>query len=159
MFTFILQGAQTENLPYVYYTPSYGYSQSPYNPYNPYIPGAILGVDGPFVGTQQYYTIPSYENPASSPSYVPMVVQSRPDISSNSTTDLFIDKAASTANRVDGRGLKHNLSPSSETLTRGASNQTSSFNRVSDGSKANAGPSKQPASSASAQALQVPFLA
>ncbi|KAM7484926.1 hypothetical protein LguiA_000935 [Lonicera macranthoides] len=147
-------GAQTENLPYVYYTPSYGYSQSPYNPYNPYIPGAIIGVDGPFVGTQQYYTIPSYENPASSPSYVPMVVQSRPDITSNSTTDLFVDKAATTASRVDGRGLKHNLSPSSATFTRGASNQTSSFNRVSDGSKANAGPSKQPASSASAQALQ-----
>ncbi|XP_028089834.1 uncharacterized protein LOC114290158 isoform X1 [Camellia sinensis] len=67
-------GAQTESLPYVYYTPSYGYAQSPYNPYNPYIPGAMLGVDGPFVGTQQYYAIPSYENPLSSPSGFPMVI-------------------------------------------------------------------------------------
>ncbi|KAF2310328.1 hypothetical protein GH714_007802 [Hevea brasiliensis] len=51
-------GAQTESLPYVYYTLSYGYGQSPYNPYNPYIPGAMIGVDGPYVGAQQYYAMP-----------------------------------------------------------------------------------------------------
>uniref|UniRef100_A0A5B7B6Q9 YTH domain-containing family protein n=1 Tax=Davidia involucrata TaxID=16924 RepID=A0A5B7B6Q9_DAVIN len=142
-------GAQTESLPYVYYTPSYGYAQSPYNPYNPYIPGAMVGVDGPFVGTQQYYTIPSYENSVSSPTYFPMLVQSRPDIISNSTTDSFLDTGAYTANRADGPGLKHNMSSASATFTltppRPASNQTHSFTRVSEGPKANAGPSKLPA--------------
>ncbi|CAJ2650145.1 unnamed protein product [Trifolium pratense] len=45
-------GAQDESFPYVYYTPSYGFAQSPYNPYNPYIPGAMVGVDGSFGGAQ-----------------------------------------------------------------------------------------------------------
>uniref|UniRef100_A0A5B7B487 YTH domain-containing family protein n=1 Tax=Davidia involucrata TaxID=16924 RepID=A0A5B7B487_DAVIN len=147
-------GAQTESLPYVYYTPSYGYAQSPYNPYNPYIPGAMVGVDGQFVGTQQYYTIPSYENSVSSPTYFPMLVQSRPDIISNSTTDPFLDTGAYIANRADGPGLKCNLSSASATYTltppRPASNQTHSFTGISEGVKVNAGPSKLPATHGSA---------
>ncbi|XP_028120484.1 YTH domain-containing protein ECT4 isoform X1 [Camellia sinensis] len=140
-------GAQTESLPYVYYTPSYGYAQSPYNPYNPYIPGAMLGVDGPFVGTQQYYAIPSYENPLSSPSGFPMVIQSGPEMISSSTTEPFLDTGVFTAHRTDGPG-HNNLSPASATLhtaSKPASNQARSFARVSGGVKANAGPSKLPA--------------
>ncbi|PSS01556.1 YTH domain-containing family protein [Actinidia chinensis var. chinensis] len=140
-------GAQTEGLPYVYYTPSYGYAQSPYNPYNPFIPGAMMGVDGPFVGTQQYYSIPPYENPA--PAFFPMVVQSGPEIMSSHTTEAFLDTGAFTTNRADGPVLKNNLSAASATYTRNppkpAPNQTRSFVRVSEGSKANAGPSKLPA--------------
>lgn len=147
-FVFFTQGAQTENFPYVYYTPSYGYSQSPYNPYNPYIPGAMIGVDAPYIGSQQYYSVPSYENTVSSPGYYPMVVQSRPDILSNSTIEPFMDTSASITNRADGPALKHNLSSASAAFTlnpsRIASNQTNSFTRGSDGSKISAGPSKQP---------------
>uniref|UniRef100_A0A1D1XNY6 YTH domain-containing family protein n=1 Tax=Anthurium amnicola TaxID=1678845 RepID=A0A1D1XNY6_9ARAE len=67
---------QTESLPYVYYAPSYGYAHSPYNPYNPYnpyIPGAVIGVDSPFVGTQQYIPDVAYQQPVSSPAYFPVV--------------------------------------------------------------------------------------
>ena len=56
------QGAQAENFPYLCYTPSYEYTESPYNPYNPYIPGALIGIDGSYIGSQQYYTVPSYKN-------------------------------------------------------------------------------------------------
>lgn len=141
-------GAQTDSLPYVYYTPSYGYAQSPYNPYNPYIPGAMIGVDAPFVGTQQYYTMPPYQNPVSSPAYIPIVVQSRPDIIPNSSPDPLLDTGLAAANRPDGRGRKHNLSSASAAFTmpsqRPASNQTHSFTRVSDVPRAIAGSSKQP---------------
>lgn len=144
---FLLQGAQTEGLPYVYYTPSYGYAQSPYNPYNPYIPGAMIGVDGPFAGTQQYYTIPPYENPSSPPPYFPMVVQSGPEIISSSTTEPFLDTGAFTTYQADGPGLKSNLSSTSAAFARSVTkpaSSTRSFARVSEGPKANAGPSKLP---------------
>ncbi|KAK6160942.1 hypothetical protein DH2020_004323 [Rehmannia glutinosa] len=101
-------GAINESLPYVYYNPSYGYGQYPYNPYNPYIPGAMIGVDGPIVAPQQYYAVPSYENSVSSPAYVPVVLQSRPDTVANRIADSFIDNAVS-ANKADGRVAKHNL--------------------------------------------------
>jgi hypothetical protein len=146
-------GAQTENMPYVYYTPtSYGYVQSPYNPYNPYIPGAIIGVDGSYLGTQQYYTVPTYDNPASSSPYYPMVVQ-------NGTPDHFIDNNSSAP--ANARVV---LKPSSNP-PRPAPSQTSSFKKVQEASRMNAGSSKQLAvngnqpsgsfsSSASAQAIQ-----
>ncbi|CAK9163238.1 unnamed protein product [Ilex paraguariensis] len=142
-------GSQTENMPFVYYTPSYGYAQSPYNPYNPYIPGAMIGVDGPFVGTQQYYNIPSYENPVSSPAYFPMVVQSGPDIIGNGATDPFLNTAASISNRADGPGLKPNLSSAAATFgltpSKPLSNQNISFTGVSEGPKVNVGSSKHTA--------------
>ncbi|CAL5322535.1 unnamed protein product [Camellia sinensis] len=123
------QEVQYTSLPYVYYTPSYGYAQSPYNPYNPCIPGAMLGVDGPFVGTQQYYAIPSYENPLSLPSGFPMVIQSGPEMISSSTTEPFLDTGVFTAHRADGPG-HNNLSPASATLQtapKPASNQIRSL--------------------------------
>ncbi|XVF38943.1 hypothetical protein REPUB_Repub20aG0146200 [Reevesia pubescens] len=127
-------GAQTETLPYLYYTPSYGYAQSPYNPYNPYIPGAVMG-DGPFVGAQQYYTVPPYQNPVSPTAYVPVVFQ--PDGIPNSSTDSLFDTRASIANRPDGRGVKHNFASASAAFSRNSSksapNQTDSLSRVSDG--------------------------
>ncbi|XP_052207540.1 YTH domain-containing protein ECT4 [Diospyros lotus] len=141
-------GVQTDSLPYVYYTPSYGYAQSPYNPYNPYIPGAVIAVDSPFVGTQQYYTIPSYENPMSSPAYFPLIVQSGPEIISSSTTEPFLDTGAFAANRSNVPGLKNNLpsAPATSTLVqpKPTSIQTRSFSRMSEGPKANSGPSKPP---------------
>ncbi|CAI9779709.1 unnamed protein product [Fraxinus pennsylvanica] len=133
-------GAPNESLPYVYYIPGYGYAQSSYNPYNPYIPGAMVGVDGSFVGAQQYYTMPSYENPVSSPAYIPMIA--------NSTTDPFVHNDSS-ANRADGPALEHNpfsKSPKfSPTPLGTASSPINSVIRLSEETKiANAGSSKQP---------------
>lgn len=165
---FLLQGAETESLPYVYYSPSYGYAESSYNPCYPYIPGAMLGVDDPFIGTQQFYTIPSYKIPMYSPAYYPMVFQSEPEIiSSNGAAPL--DTGSFSEKSVDGLGLKNKV-PSTPanllTVPRPASNQTRSSARVSEGPKANVGPSKLPAaqggfisgsfsSSPSSQVLQV----
>lgn len=132
-------GAQNESMPYVYYTPNYGYAQSPYNPYNPYIPGAMIGVDGPFGGAHQYYTLPNYQNPVSSPAYIPLVVQ--PDIFPDSSVDSLFEIGAS-GGRSDGRGLKHKFNPASGAVSRNSSkylsNQASSLTRVSEGPRANA---------------------
>ncbi|KAF6175507.1 hypothetical protein GIB67_021997 [Kingdonia uniflora] len=98
-------GFQTESLSYAYYTPSYGYAESPYNPYNPYIPGAVVGVDGPFVGMQQYSTGTTAENPTASP-YLPYV-QSAPDNIPNMVTHLS-NTDAQHVNWNDTQGLKPN---------------------------------------------------
>lgn len=137
---------QNESSPYVYYPPSYGYAQSPYNPYNPYIPGAMIGVESPFVGAQQYYTVPPYQNPVSSPAYVPFVFQ--PDIIPSTSADSLYDTGIS-MNRPEGRGLKHNFSSATGAFPRNSlksvSNQTNSLTRVSESSRTNGGPSKQSA--------------
>ena len=156
---FLLQGVQTETLPCMYYIPSHGYAQSPYNLYNPNIPGAMLGADDPFIGMQQYYDVPYYEYPMSSPTGFPMVFQSGPEFITSNTTDPYLNTGF-TANRTGGQslnsftanragGLKNNFSWASTTLPtvpKPASNQARSFARVSEGSKANAGPSKLPES-------------
>ncbi|PIN19454.1 putative high-glucose-regulated protein [Handroanthus impetiginosus] len=145
-------GAANENLPFVYYTPSYGYGQSPYNPYNPYIPGAVIGVDGSVAAPQQYYALPSYESSVSSPAYVPVVVQSRPDTVVNGIAESFIDNAVP-VNKIDGIVAKPNLpsksnaSNASLTAVGDASSRRNSLARVSEGSRANSGPGKQPAPS------------
>lgn len=134
-------------MPYVYYTPSYEYAQSPYNPYNPYIPGAVMGVDGQFIGAQQYYTIPPYQDHLSSSAYIPVVVQ--PDIIPNSLPDPLLGNVTSIASRPDGRGFKHNIASASAALPinplKYASNQKYSSSRVSTvpRAKTNIGPSKQ----------------
>ncbi|KAJ6902713.1 YTH domain-containing protein ECT4-like isoform X1 [Populus alba x Populus x berolinensis] len=138
-------GAQTECLPYVYYAPSYAYAQSPYNPYNPYIPGAMIGVDGPYAGEQQYYTVPPYQDPVSSSGYIPVVVQ--PEAFQNGSADPLLDTSIARNSRPDGKSLKHGISSSSAAFAgnppRPASNQTNSLNRISEGPKANVGPVKQ----------------
>lgn len=72
-------GLQTENMPCVYYTPSYDYVQSPYNPFNPYIPGAVVGTDGSYMGTQQCFTSSPFLQSVSPPAYVPLFSQSGSD--------------------------------------------------------------------------------
>ncbi|KAI7744947.1 hypothetical protein M8C21_027068 [Ambrosia artemisiifolia] len=138
-------GAQTETYPYVYYTPSYGYAQSPYNPYNPYIPGAMVGADGSFVPTQQYY-VPTYENGSTSPAYYPMVVQPGTDTYTSGTTDQFMDVAASTANRMDSSGVYSNSLSATATFpmnpVRGSSNHANDPGKVSESLKRNDGPNK-----------------
>ncbi|XP_061986244.1 YTH domain-containing protein ECT4-like isoform X1 [Populus nigra] len=138
-------GAQTEYLPYVYYAPSYAYAQSPYNPYNPYIPGAMIGVDGPYAGEQQYYTVPPYQDPVSSSGYIPVVVQ--PEAFQNGSADPLLDTSIARNSRPDGKSFKHGISSSSAAFAwnppRPASNQTNSLNRISEWPKANVGPVKQ----------------
>ncbi|XP_050117412.1 YTH domain-containing protein ECT4-like isoform X1 [Malus sylvestris] len=124
-------GAQNESLPFVYYTPSYGYAQSPYNPYNPYIPGAMIGADG------QQYTIPPYQNSVSSPSYIPFVVQQDPI--PNSSPDSLFDNGAS-VNRPDGRGVKYNLNSASggyPNSSKSSLNQMNPLTKVSEGQRGN----------------------
>ncbi|ESW19399.1 hypothetical protein PHAVU_006G121600 [Phaseolus vulgaris] len=130
-------GAQNESLPYVYY--SYGYAQSPYNPYNPYIPGAMIGGDGSFGGGQHYYTLPNYQNPVSTPGYIPLVPL---DNFYDSSADSFFGASAS-GSKPDGRGLKHKFNSASGNISRNSSkflsNQTSSLARVSEGPRGNDG--------------------
>ncbi|KAK9161799.1 hypothetical protein Syun_008140 [Stephania yunnanensis] len=154
-------GLQTESLPYVYYTPTYGYGQSPYNPYNPYIPGAIVGVDGPFVGMQQYYTGSTYQHP--SQTYLPLVVQPTIDNIPNGGVESHLSSAGpSSGNGPTGPGSKLKTSPSAGSV------KVSSYSALADGraestalnnlhhsgkrsevSKANAASSKHPVASTS----------
>lgn len=121
------------------------YAQSPYNPYNPYIPGAMLGVDGPYAGEQQYYTVPPYQDPVSSSGYIPVVVQ--PEAFQNGSADPLLDTSIARNSRPDGKSYKHGISSSSAAFAwnppRPASNQTNSLNRISEWPKANVGPVKQ----------------
>lgn len=139
-------GVANENLPFVYYTPSYGYGQSPFNPYNPYIPGAMIGVDGSVGAGQQGYALPLYDNSISLPSYVPVVLQSRPDTVGN-VVGNSMDNVAS-VDSVEGFVAKHSLrsttSNSSVTVVGETVGQRNSLARVSEGVRANTGCGKQP---------------
>ncbi|KAD4385116.1 hypothetical protein E3N88_25284 [Mikania micrantha] len=151
-------GTQTESLPYVYYTPSYGYAQSPYNPYNPYIPGAMIGADGSFVAAQQYY-VPSYDNTSTSPTYFPMVVQPATDTYVNGTTDQFMDMVASTANRIDPSGVNSGSLSATATFTmnpgRGSTNHTNAPGKASESLKSKGAPSKITATSSGVTSISV----
>ncbi|XP_030539919.1 YTH domain-containing protein ECT4 [Rhodamnia argentea] len=134
-------GVQSESLPYVYYSPSYGYAESPYNPYNPYIPGAMIGVEGPFVGAQQYYPLSPYHNSVSSPAYIPILVQ--PDVNS---PEALSNPGAGTISRHDARGLKNNVGSASTTFsrnsTKNSSNPANSQNRPLEVTRENVGQGK-----------------
>lgn len=136
-------GSQSESFPYVYYTPSYGYAQSAYSPYTP---GAVVGVDSSYMGTQQYYTIP-YENPEFPQSYFPVVMQNESDIVANSKTQ-FLDSSFSSANIAQSQGLSHKFSSASPIFIPASlgpsSSQTNSFARGLDNIKSLPGSSKQP---------------
>ncbi|KAJ6816646.1 uncharacterized protein M6B38_273680 [Iris pallida] len=85
---------QAESLPYVYCPPNYEYAQSPYNPYNPYIPGAVMGTDGPYIGTQQYFNESSFQQSVSLPNYIPVVVPSSSDMAPYTPMDHFFVNTA-----------------------------------------------------------------
>ncbi|CAH8381090.1 unnamed protein product [Eruca vesicaria subsp. sativa] len=134
------QGGQNENSPYIYYTPSYGYAQSPYNPFNPYIPGA----DSPFVTSQQFYPLPPYQNVASSsPAFVPYAVQ--PDtVSSSSTNSVVETGSAANRGRSDGRGSRsRNASAATDGIQRSAPKLPAS-NRSSEKPRPNPGGQNRP---------------
>ncbi|KAJ8766338.1 hypothetical protein K2173_022397 [Erythroxylum novogranatense] len=132
-------GAQTESLPYVYYTPTYGYAQSPYNPYNPYIPGAMIGADSPYVGAQQYYTLSPYQDPVSSHGYIPVIVQS--DINPTSPADLSVETGVA-------KNIKHGPASTSaafpKKLPKHVADQTNALARISEAPRANVVQGQQP---------------
>ncbi|KAL0414867.1 UNVERIFIED_CONTAM: YTH domain-containing protein ECT2 [Sesamum radiatum] len=152
-------GLANESLPYVYYTPSYGYGESPYNPYNPYIPGAMIGLDGSIVAPPQYYALPSFENSVSPPAYVPLVLQARPDTVASGMADSFIENAVS-VNKVDGSVAKYNLPSNAPNLSpapaRDASSRRNSFVSVPEGGRANTGSGKQPVPSVTSSSFMSP---
>lgn len=160
ILTLRLQGGQSENSPYICYTPSYGYAQSPYNPYNPYIPGASVGVDS-FVGFQQYYSSASYDNAASSPTYVPYVIQ--PDMVSNSSTDSLVATDLANGGRSDERGSRQKNGSAIAGFPKDApkSSTVNSLGRTYEKLRSSTGQNKQPGISknvstpASAHSLQV----
>ncbi|KAL9265591.1 YTH domain-containing protein [Drosera capensis] len=116
---------KTESLPYVYYTPNYGYGETSYNPYNPYIPGALIGHDGTYLGNQSYYTLSPYQNSPPSSSQYP-------------------------ANAVKGIGgggkqkLPSSFKAFPQNHSKPASNQRHPVPRMSEGSRVNSGRSKLP---------------
>ncbi|EOA39883.1 hypothetical protein CARUB_v10008560mg [Capsella rubella] len=137
-------GGQNENSPYICYSPSYGYAQSPYNPYNPYIPGATIGVDSSFVGPQQFYSFPPYQSVATSTTFVPYAIQ--PDIISNSSTNSLVETGSADWGRSDGRGSRHRNGTSTGGLQRNAPklSAVNSLGKISDKPRPNSGQSKQP---------------
>lgn len=141
LLDFSFQGAQAETSPFLYYTPSFGHGHSPYNPYNPYIPGAMVGVDAPFLGTPHYYTIPSYDNSSSSLAYFPVPAYSTSDVTEINTANISIDANSSIVNgSYTPPILMRNLSPASSAFTPThlgppASSKTNSFTRISDGTE------------------------
>ncbi|KAL8161902.1 hypothetical protein V2J09_013391 [Rumex salicifolius] len=135
-------GGQSDNLPYVYYTPTYGYGESPFNPYNPYIPGAMIGVDGSYVGTQ-YYALSPYQNSVSSSSYFPVPVQTKPEAAASSSVDPLFD-TASVRNRVtsESKRLQSSSSvPFTKNATKAGTSHSQSLMKISEGSRANSGTS------------------
>ncbi|ESQ30764.1 hypothetical protein EUTSA_v10011308mg [Eutrema salsugineum] len=143
-------GGQNENSPYICYTPSYGYAQSPYNPFNPYIPGASMGVDSTFAGSQQFYSIPPYQNVASSPAFVPYAIH--PDVVSNSSTNSLVETGSANRGRSDGRGSGHRNASANGGLQRNAPKLSvaNSVSRSSEKRRPNPGQNRQLGSEKSA---------
>ncbi|KAJ6791586.1 YTH domain-containing family protein 1-like isoform X2 [Iris pallida] len=146
-------GFQAETYPYVYYPPNYGYAQSSYNPYNPYIPGAVIGVDGPFIGTQQYFTNPSYLPQSSPAGFIPLVLQPGSDVYNNSGGSSVHDSTAPMSSRQGNTGLKYqnqrasaNRGAVSQKNTAGIPASESSRNASSSEGSVNAPSSKQSSS-------------
>ncbi|KAJ4917462.1 evolutionarily conserved C-terminal region 7 [Raphanus sativus] len=134
------QGGQNENSPYIYYTPSYGFAQSPYNPFNPYIPGA----DSPFLpASQQYYPLPPYQNVASSPpAFVPYAAH--PDIVSSSSANPSVETgSAANRGRSDGRGSRNRNASAADGMQRNAP-AANSVNRSSEKPRPNPGGQNRP---------------
>lgn len=99
----------------------------------------MIGPDGPNLGAQQFYTIPSYESSVSSPAYVPVIVQ--PDIVPNGSIDL-IDPSINRSNG-NGRMQKNESSGSfSRNPSKPALDQRNSLARFPEVQRANVGPSK-----------------
>ncbi|XP_051129706.1 YTH domain-containing protein ECT2-like [Andrographis paniculata] len=125
---FQFTASSNEILPYVYYAPDYGYSQSLYNPYNPCIPGASMGVDGSFVAPQQSYTYLPYDNLGTAPGYAAMILQPRPDITANGTINSSVYDTAGFVYKANAPAAK---------------NSQKSTARVFEGSRSSAGFGKQ----------------
>lgn len=121
---------------------------TPFNPYNPYIPGAMLGVDGPLLGTQPYYPVSPYPNSVSSSGYFPVFVQPGTDTVTSSATETMPNVAPSAMSRTNGSTAKrtHSSSPVAFSMnsSKAASSQTHARTGASQGSIISTGTSKRP---------------
>lgn len=68
---------QADNGSLLYYLPGY---QSGYPSYNPMLPGAVVGVDGQYLGQPPYYTSTMLQQPLGSPGFVPQSVAYGPEL-------------------------------------------------------------------------------
>ncbi|KAK8952605.1 hypothetical protein KSP39_PZI004321 [Platanthera zijinensis] len=151
-----IAGMQTESLPNVYYIPSYGYVQSPYNPYNPSIPGAVIGTEASFIETH-YPTNPPHQLVVSSPAYIPVGIDSSSDTVPNSYINpVLTSTGALPATKPDGDSKKLPFAPqlapinrsqaalvASDHLALGGFQTSSSLSHTTPISVANAAPAKQ----------------
>ncbi|KAF0909660.1 hypothetical protein E2562_000021 [Oryza meyeriana var. granulata] len=120
-----------DNLPYVYCTPGYGFSY--YSPdqyaYMPGCPGMVMGADGSFVGSQQYFASP-YQLPGSPSGFFPMSIQPTTDFSSTASAEPPLCSTGTVtsvvANRLANTTMKNkyqmsgNTAPASQTTPSGS---------------------------------------
>eukprot|EP00262_Sarcandra_glabra_P008943 TRINITY_DN22899_c0_g1_i1.p1 TRINITY_DN22899_c0_g1~~TRINITY_DN22899_c0_g1_i1.p1 ORF type:complete len:615 (+),score=132.68 TRINITY_DN22899_c0_g1_i1:212-2056(+) len=59
---------QADNGSVIYYPPGF---QPGYNAYSPYLAGAMVGIDGQYLGQQSYLPSPMFSQPLASPGYFP----------------------------------------------------------------------------------------
>uniref|UniRef100_A0A0D9VTD1 YTH domain-containing family protein n=1 Tax=Leersia perrieri TaxID=77586 RepID=A0A0D9VTD1_9ORYZ len=114
-----------DNLPYVYCPPGYGFSYYSPDQYA-YMPGMVMGVDGSFVGSQQYFASP-YQLPGSPSGFLPMSIQPT-DFSSTvsaepplHTTGTSTSVVASRLAMKNKHQMTGNTAPASQTATSGSS--------------------------------------
>uniref|UniRef100_A0ACD5XFB6 Uncharacterized protein n=1 Tax=Avena sativa TaxID=4498 RepID=A0ACD5XFB6_AVESA len=112
-----------DNLPYVYYTPGYGYSYSSQDQYT-YMPGMVMGVDGTIAGSQQYFTSP-YQPPGSPSGYFPVLIQPTTDMSSTvSLEHPTFSTGSSVASRPANTRIKDRPQMSGNTTVSQTASQT-----------------------------------
>uniref|UniRef100_A0A0E0GLL4 YTH domain-containing family protein n=1 Tax=Oryza nivara TaxID=4536 RepID=A0A0E0GLL4_ORYNI len=117
-----------ENLPYVYCTPGYGFSYYSPDQYT-YMPGMVMGVDGSFVGSQQYFASP-YQLPGSPSGFLPMSIQPTTDFSSTVSAEPPLlstgTGTSAVASRLANTSMKNkyqmsgNTAPASQTAPSGS---------------------------------------
>ncbi|XP_040377937.1 YTH domain-containing protein ECT4-like isoform X2 [Oryza brachyantha] len=117
-----------DNLPYVYCTPGYGFSYYSPDQYT-YMPGMVMGVDGSFVGSQQYFASP-YQLPGPASGFFPMSIQPSADFSSNVSAEPPLCSTGTgtsvVASRLANASMKNkyqmsgNTAPASQTAPSGS---------------------------------------
>ncbi|KAH7657843.1 YTH domain-containing protein [Dioscorea alata] len=89
---------QTDNGSFLYYIPG---AQPTYAPYS-FLPGAMVGVDGQFVGQQPYYPSPVFPQTLVSPGYFPQSVAYGPEfIPAYWDPSLYVDGISGTGFGLD----------------------------------------------------------
>lgn len=136
----------------LYYLPSY---QSGYSPYNPSMPGAVVGVDGQYLGQQSYYPSTMLQQPLASTGFVqsaaygPEVVSAYPWDSSiyfpNGLHGVYADPTAPSP--------KSSFTSRTQTLAS-SKTSTSSKSSATETKEPSLGSDAKPAAAVSKQSLR-----